>query len=72
MAGLGHSNDLTTTTFAVLGSLDDTRQIQDLDLGSIVDNLTRYCSELHLVSLVCGRSGRALTVVNSYAAASEC
>lgn len=46
MAGFGNGNDLSTTTFAVLGSLNDTRQIQNLNFRSVVHNLAGYCSEL--------------------------
>lgn len=32
----GHCDDLLTATLSVLGTLNDTRQIQQLDLGSLV------------------------------------
>ena len=49
MAGLGNRNDLATTAFAVLCALNDTWQIQHLDVGAIVLNLARH-----------GRKGREL------------
>ena len=42
MARLRNSDDLTATTFAVLGSLDDTGQIEHLDCSAVVLDLTRY------------------------------
>lgn len=36
ITGAGHCDDLLTTTLSVLGALDDTRQIQQLDLGSLI------------------------------------
>ena len=45
MACFSHRNNLTTSTFAVLSSLDDTRQIEHLNCGAIVLNLTRYSSQ---------------------------
>eukprot|EP00053_Salpingoeca_punica_P020781 m.212348 g.212348 ORF g.212348 m.212348 type:complete len:417 (+) comp20083_c0_seq1:2736-3986(+) len=35
-------NDLATTTFAVLGTLNDTRQVEELDLGALVADDTRH------------------------------
>lgn len=46
MACLCDGDDLTTSTLAVLGSLNNTRQVENLDLGSVVDDLTRNGSEL--------------------------
>lgn len=40
MACFGNSNDLATSTLAILCSLDDTRQVEHLDGGTIVKNLT--------------------------------
>ena len=42
MARLSHSNYLSATTLAVLCALDDTREIEDLDFGSIVDDLAGH------------------------------
>ena len=42
MACLGHSNDLTSPTFAVLGSLDNTGEIEHLDGSAVILNLARY------------------------------
>ena len=39
MTGFGNSNDLTATTFAILGALDDSREIKHLDSSTIVLNL---------------------------------
>lgn len=39
MASLRDRNDLTTPTFAILGSLDDTRQIEHLNGSTIILNL---------------------------------
>lgn len=46
MASLCDGDDLTTTTFAVLCSLDDTRQIEDLNLCAIVLDLSGDGCEL--------------------------
>ena len=40
MARLGHGDDLPSTTFAVFGALDDTWEIEHLDFGAIVHDLT--------------------------------
>lgn len=40
MASLGDRNDLSSTTFAILGSLDDTGQIEDLDFSSVIHHLS--------------------------------
>lgn len=48
-AGASDSNNLTATSFTVFGALDDTWQIQQLDLGALVLNHTRdggECREL--------------------------
>ena len=42
MARFGNGDDLTASTFAVLGSLDDTGQIKHLDSSAVVLDLTRY------------------------------
>lgn len=46
---LAHGNDLTTTTFTLRGTLNNTWQIQELNLGVVVVNDTRntcQCCEL--------------------------
>jgi len=35
VAGTSDSDDLTTTTLTVLGTFDDTRQVQQLNLGTL-------------------------------------
>lgn len=40
IARLGHRNDLSSTTLTILGTLDNTGQIEDLDLGSVVHHLS--------------------------------
>lgn len=44
MAGLGNSNDLTTSTFTILGSLNNTGEIEHLDSCAVVLDLARYGS----------------------------
>lgn len=39
VAGFGDSDDLSSTSFTILGSLNDTRQIKNLNLSSIVNDL---------------------------------
>lgn len=46
MACLGHGNHLTASTLAILGSLDDARKVKHLDLGTIVNDLTRNGGQL--------------------------
>ena len=41
MTGFGNGYNLTTSTFAVFGSLNDTRQIEHLDGRSVILHLTR-------------------------------
>ncbi|KAF3824668.1 hypothetical protein GH733_010002 [Mirounga leonina] len=38
----GHCNDLTASTFPILGILNDTWKIQELDLGTFVSDDTRH------------------------------
>lgn len=45
VAGLGHGNNLSTTTFTILGTLNNTRKIENLNFGAIVHNLTGHGSE---------------------------
>src|SRR6185437_1805159 len=55
MAGFCHGNNLSTSSLSVLGTLDNTWQIQHLYLGSIILYLARYrrkCCEF-----VCGGFG---------------
>ena len=54
MTSFGHSDDLSSTTFAVFGTLDDTGQIEHLDFSTIVKNLSRNSRELALWSVMCG------------------
>ena len=49
MAGFCHCNDLTTSTFAVFGALNDTRQIQHLNLCTVIHDLIGHSRELGLV-----------------------
>ena len=42
MASLSNSNDLSTSTFAILGSLDDTWQIEHLNSSAIIQDLAGY------------------------------
>ena len=43
MASLSNRDNLTTTTFPVLGSLNDSREVQHLDSSAIIHYLTRDC-----------------------------
>jgi len=45
MAGLGNGNDLSTSTFAVFGSLNDAGKVEHLNCGAIVLDLPRNCSQ---------------------------
>lgn len=50
VTGAGHGNHLSTTTLAVLGAFNDTRQIQQLDLGALVlDASGNSCERCELV-----------------------
>lgn len=42
VASFGHCNDLSTTTLTVLRTLNDTRKIENLDLGSVVHDLSGH------------------------------
>lgn len=42
VAGLGYGNDLSTTTFTILGTLDNTRKIENLDFGAVVHHLSGH------------------------------
>ena len=53
MTSLGNSNNLATSTLAIFGSLNYSRQIEHLDCGSIVLDLTRYGSQSS--EFVCSR-----------------
>ena len=39
----GHSDDLPTSTLAVLSTLDNSGQVKQLDLGALVPDATRNC-----------------------------
>lgn len=41
MTSLCNCNNLPTTTLAILGSLNDTGQVQNLDLRTVIDDLSR-------------------------------
>ena len=45
MAGFGNGNDLTASTFAILGSLNDTGQVKHLDGCTIILHLTRHSGQ---------------------------
>lgn len=40
VACFGHRNNLSTTTLAIFGTLNNTRKIENLNLGTVVHNLT--------------------------------
>jgi len=40
MASLGDGDNLSSTTFAILGSLNDTGQIENLDFSSVIHQLS--------------------------------
>lgn len=40
VASFGHGNDLSTTTLTVLSSLNNTRKVKNLDLSSVVHDLS--------------------------------
>ena len=42
VAGFRDGNDLSTTTLTVLGTLNDTRKVENLDLGSVVHDLSGH------------------------------
>lgn len=45
VTGLGHSNDLATTTLTVLRTLNNTGKIENLNFGTVVHNLSGHCRE---------------------------
>ena len=45
MACFSDSNDLTTATFPILRTLDDTGEIEHLDLGAVILDLAGYSSQ---------------------------
>lgn len=47
ITSLRDSNDLPTAAFAILGSLNNTRQIEHLNLCAVVYDLSRHCCKLH-------------------------
>jgi hypothetical protein len=66
MARLRNSDDLSSATLSVLGTLDNSGKIENLNLGTVVHNLAGNSGELHLVrKRTEGRSRRFVTVVNS-------
>lgn len=63
MTGFSDSNDLTTATFPILRTLNDTREIEHLDLGAVILNLARYSGQgCELVGGGC----EASTAVNNH------
>lgn len=52
MAGFCNGNDLSTSTLAVLGSLNDTGQVEDLEFSAIVNDLTGHRGKLDRASVV--------------------
>lgn len=42
VAGFRDGNDLSTTTLTVLGTLNDTGKVENLDLGSVVHDLSGH------------------------------
>ena len=64
VASLGHSNDLTTTTLSVFGTLNNTRKIENLDLSTVVHHLTGDSREgCELVGRGCKGSVKSLSNV---------
>lgn len=54
MAGFGNGDHLSTSTFAVFGSLNDAGKVEHLNCSAIVLDLTRNCSQSRkLVSSNC-------------------
>ena len=45
MTCFSNGNDLTTATFSILRTLDDTWKIEHLDLGAVVLHLTGYSGQ---------------------------
>lgn len=57
MAGFGNGDHLSTSTFAVFGSLNDSGKVEHLNCSAIVLDLTRNCSQSRkLVSSNCKTS----------------
>jgi len=57
MAGFGDGNDLSTSTFAVFGSLNNTGKVEHLNCSAIVLYLPRNCSQSRkLISSNCDTS----------------
>lgn len=42
VAGFGHGNDLSTTTLTILGTLNNTRKVENLDLCAVVHHLSGH------------------------------
>lgn len=51
VARLCDGDDLTTSSFAILGTLNDTRQVENLDLSAVVNNLSGNGCELYAMSV---------------------
>lgn len=43
VTGLGHSNNLATTTLTILRTLNNTGKIENLNFGTVVHNLSGHC-----------------------------
>ena len=51
VASLSHCNNLSTTTLSVFGTLNNTRKIENLNLGTVIHDLTgNSCEGCELVS----------------------
>lgn len=64
MTGFSDSNDLTTATFSILRTLNNTREIEHLDLGAVILNLTGYSGQG--CEFVGGRCAASIAVNSSY------
>lgn len=51
VARLCDGDDLTTSSFAILGTLNDTRQVENLDLCAVVNDLSGNGCELYAMSV---------------------
>lgn len=49
MASFGDCDNLSSTALAIFGALNDTRQIQDLNFGAIIQDLTRHGRKLEML-----------------------
>lgn len=59
MASLGHCDDLTTTTFTIFGTLNDTGEIENLNFRTVVQHLAgNGCQGCELVCGGCESEGQ--------------